>query len=34
MPEKPPKRPRDLSQWAKHMVATGQAEELLMLGIS
>jgi hypothetical protein len=29
MPKKPPKRPRDLNQWAKHMVdlATGQAEE-------
>jgi hypothetical protein len=26
---KPPKRPRDLNQWAKHMVdlATGQVEE-------
>lgn len=28
MPEKHPKRPRDLNQWAKHMVeiATGTAE--------
>jgi len=29
MPEKHPKRPRDLNQWAKHMVdlATGAAQE-------
>jgi hypothetical protein len=29
MPEKHPKRPRDLNQWAKHMVdlATGQAQD-------
>ena len=29
MPEKHPKRPRDLNQWAKHMVdlATGEVEE-------
>ena len=29
MPEKHPKRPRDLNQWAKHMVdlATGAASE-------
>jgi hypothetical protein len=29
MPEKHPKRPRDLNQWAKHMVdlATGNAQE-------
>jgi hypothetical protein len=29
MPAKPPKRPRDLNQWAKHMVdlATGAGKE-------
>jgi hypothetical protein len=29
MPEKRPKRPRDVNQWAKHMVdlATGQAQD-------
>ena len=29
MPEKHPKRPRDLNQWAKHMVdiATGEIED-------
>lgn len=29
MPAKPPKRPRDLNQWAKHMVdlATGAAQD-------
>jgi hypothetical protein len=30
MPDKPPKRPRDLNQWAKHMVdlVTGAAVEV------
>ena len=34
MPEKHPKRPRDLNQWAKHMVdlATGQVPEPIPSG--